>query len=511
MKRGILLLIGDILIVVLSFALVAWLKQVPKIAILQDYFKPFFYSLVLWLLASVLSKKYYFSNFYHLKKSISAILLSNLVAVAAMFMMMYIFRTFDFSRLLTFGTILSATVLEFTGAIIFNSILKSPVISEGGEESYSYDNNGQRVLHDSHRIGRIFKNQNSTSIAIELLKIIEKEQGKEVRKFIENYTQAIGESIQVVSTTNRVNVLFLPQEKYGCIVNLHRINDIQYINKFFEAVNSKIETGALFIGRAETASLRKKRILKKYFFPLNYIIYIIDFIFKRIFPKIPILKRIYFLFTGGQNRLLSRAETLGRLYSCGFEVVEECYLNDYLYFVVRKKSEPHYPATPTYGPLIRLNRIGKGGKLIKVYKMRTMHPYAEYLQPYIYAINDLQEGGKFKDDFRVTTLGKIMRKVWLDELPMLINILKGDMKIVGVRPLSKHYYSLYSKELQEKRIKFRPGLVPPFYADMPKTMEEIMESELKYLDAYAKSPFTTDFKYFIAAWKNILFKRARSN
>ncbi len=91
-----------------------------------------------------------------------------------------------------------------------------------------------------------------------------------------------------------------------------------------------------------------------------------------------------------------------------------------------------------------------------------MHPpYSEYIQQFVYEKNRLEKGGKFKDDFRVTTLGKFLRKFWLDELPMLINVLKGDIKIVGVRPLSSHYYNLYSEELKQYRIKFKPGLIPP--------------------------------------------------
>ena len=104
-----------------------------------------------------------------------------------------------------------------------------------------------------------------------------------------------------------------------------------------------------------------------------------------------------------------------------------------------------------------------------------------------------------------------MRKYWLDELPMFINLLKGDMKIVGVRPLSAHYFSLYSAELQQKRVKFKPGLLPPFYADMPKTLDEIQASEMRYLTmCEEKSVFFTDLKYILRILHNILIKKARS-
>ena len=82
-----------------------------------------------------------------------------------------------------------------------------------------------------------------------------------------------------------------------------------------------------------------------------------------------------------------------------------------------------------------------------------MHPFSEYLQEYVYKKNNLQEGGKIKDDFRVSPEGRILRKFWIDEIPMIVNLLKGNMKIVGVRPLSAHFYSLYDEDLQEKRIK----------------------------------------------------------
>ena len=49
-----------------------------------------------------------------------------------------------------------------------------------------------------------------------------------------------------------------------------------------------------------------------------------------------------------------------------------------------------------------------------------------------------------------------MRRFWLDELPMIINLIKGDMKMVGVRPLSKQYFSLYAEEVQQKRVMHKP-------------------------------------------------------
>jgi lipopolysaccharide/colanic/teichoic acid biosynthesis glycosyltransferase len=106
----------------------------------------------------------------------------------------------------------------------------------------------------------------------------------------------------------------------------------------------------------------------------------------------------------------------------------------------------------------------------------------------------------------------MMRKYWIDELPMLLNWIKGDMKLVGVRPISQHYYSLYSKELQEQRTRHKPGLLPPFYADMPKTLDEIQASEIRYLTmCEQRGTLVTDFIYFWKIVGTIVLKKARSH
>lgn len=334
--------------------------------------------------------------------------------------------------------------------------------------------------------------------------------GKEPIEFISKHINLSDNSTHLTKTSIKFNIDKIPRGQYRNIINLKKINTIRRINKFFNSISNKIPKGGLFVGVVETYVTRKKRLLRKYWFPFNWIYYTFDVIFTRVFPKVPVTKQIYFYITKGRNRVLSRAETYGRLYSCGFEMVEAKDIGDVQYIIFRKFREPLYDNNPTYGPFITLNRYGKGGKLFKVYKLRTMHAYSEYLQDYVYQLNKLAEGGKLKDDFRVTTEGRFFRKFWLDELPMLINLVKGEMKVVGVRPLSRQYFSLYSEELRQKRIKFKPGLIPPFYADMPKTLDEIMESEMRYLEAYEKHPIRTDIQYFFKAMTNIFLKKARS-
>ena len=93
---------------------------------------------------------------------------------------------------------------------------------------------------------------------------------------------------------------------------------------------------------------------------------------------------------------------------------------------------------------------------------------------------------------------------------MLINLLKGDIKLVGVRPLSRSMFNLYPPDLQKLRTSIKPGLVPPFYKDLHETFDEVLDSERKYLLAYKRNPIKTDIKYFFMCWYNIIIKHARS-
>ncbi|MCC5940517.1 MAG: sugar transferase [Balneolaceae bacterium] len=271
-----------------------------------------------------------------------------------------------------------------------------------------------------------------------------------------------------------------------------------------------MQNGQYLVATVETKDERKERLLRKYPSPISYPYYSLDFLLKRVFPKLKPTRKIYFAITGGKNRVISLTEALGRLVSCGFEIVGHKKINNLTYIISKKIKKPFYDMQPTFGAIIKLKRIGYQGKIFDVYKVRTMYPYSEYLQEYVYQINNLEEGGKFQDDFRTTSYGHFFRRFWIDELPMIYNWLRREMKLVGVRPLSEHYFYLYPQEIQEMRIKSKPGLVPPYYADLPKGLDEILESEKKYLESYNANPIKTDLIYFFKAFKNILFTGARS-
>ena len=340
--------------------------------------------------------------------------------------------------------------------------------------------------------------------------LIEEKFGRDVVAYISGYADMASPGTEVFATAEPFNIESTNGETVRALINLKRVNDLAEPNELFKVVNKKLPWGGIYIGCVETVEARRRRILNKYPVVISYPYYLADFILKRVFPKISLTRKINSLLTRGLNKVMSKTETLGRLAACGFKVIECCDIGYMTYFVCEKAAEPVINGSESLGYFIKLNRVGRGGKLFHVYKFRTMHPYAGYLQDYVHEKNNFAAGCKFDKDFRVTSWGRFLRKYWLDEQPMWLNWLKREMKLVGVRPLSEQFLSLYPAEIQQRRLKYKPGLIPPFYVDLPKTFEEILESESKYFDAYEKNPLLTDFRYFWVALYNIFIKRARS-
>ncbi len=305
-------------------------------------------------------------------------------------------------------------------------------------------------------------------------------------------------------------VLELKTRTPQLIIHLYSLNHVHDLDRFLSCTNFCLDNGAYIACHCTTAAMRRKKIMRRFPAFLSYFLCLADYCCNRVMPKLAFTRELYYWCTRGQLHVLTRVEMLGRLYRAGFELVHEEVTQDEYYVIATKVKEPVCNDKPSNGVLIRLKRRGKGGKMIEVYKLRTMYAYSEYLQPYIYQQEGLCAGGKIARDYRVNFVGKFLRKTWLDELPMIVNWIKGDLKLVGVRPLSEHYFGLYSKELQELRTQTKPGLLPPFYADMPETLAEIQESEMRYLKSYMENPFRTDWCYFWKAVGNIVLKGKRS-
>jgi len=141
------------------------------------------------------------------------------------------------------------------------------------------------------------------------------------------------------------------------------------------------------------------------------------------------------------------------------------------------------------GPIIfRQKCVGLGGREFWFYKFRTMYVDAEERK------NDLLDQNvltgpvfKMRNDPRITPLGKILRKTSIDELPQLVNVLMGDMSLVGPRPLPVRDYEGFSKDWHRRRVSIRPGITCLWQisgrSNLP--FDKWMELDMNYIDHWS--------------------------
>jgi len=122
----------------------------------------------------------------------------------------------------------------------------------------------------------------------------------------------------------------------------------------------------------------------------------------------------------------------------------------------------------------RTARMGQRSRMFKIYKFRTMVPDASQKGAGITSANDN----------RITPVGKFLRRYKLDEFPQLINVVLGDMNLVGPRPEDPRYVAFYSEE-QRKILDFKPGMTSP--ASIQYSGEEKLLTGENFLDIYLQS------------------------
>ena len=141
-------------------------------------------------------------------------------------------------------------------------------------------------------------------------------------------------------------------------------------------------------------------------------------------------------------------------------------------------------------------RVGENGKPFRMYKFRSMVPDAEDRLKDLVNVGELaQPAFKIQDDPRVTRLGRILRRTSLDELPQLINVVKGDMSMVGPRPEEMQVVQHY-KLWHRKRLSVKPGITGPMQVSGrgELSLDERINLELMYIGRYS---ILEDFKYLL--------------
>ncbi len=130
-------------------------------------------------------------------------------------------------------------------------------------------------------------------------------------------------------------------------------------------------------------------------------------------------------------------------------------------------------------------RVGKKAKLFKMYKFRTMCPNADKQLSQIEKENEVTGPMfKIKDDPRITKIGKYLRKFSLDEFPQFLNVLKGDMSLVGPRPPIEREVALYS-ESDFDRLQIKPGITGLWQVSLRNatSFQGMLELDLLYINS----------------------------
>ena len=499
----------DFVLLVAAFFIVNWLKR-ESLGLLPSYDRLFMILVGMWFLVSMAGSKFNLVGQKNLYFAMWQWIKAGILMLAVFGVLVFGFRLFSYSRAQGFGTLVVLMVLEFMALVLYFSGRKHKKAAPDIESPDTVRRILDQEAYDMKVDLEAMRQRMMAPCTEKLGRFIPP--GSAGYAFLKSHVDL--EDILCVETLvdGSRTPFYMRDDRYPfrLFLGMRKVNDFRRLNLHFLQVHQMLLAGGYFAGYAHTVKTRRNWIYGKYPRQLAHGIYALDFIVHRMMPKLPWVQKIYFALTKGRNRVISRAEVLGRLSFCGFEIVAARVMENRFYFIARKVKPSSLDTNPTYGPLVALKRTGYGGEVVHTYKLRTMHPYSEYLQQYMYDSNGLQRGGKIEDDFRMTTWGKVMRKLWIDELPMLYNWFRGDFGLVGVRPLSFHYLGLYDKDLQELRKKVRPGLIPPFYADLPVTFEEICDSERRYIKAFLKRPFRTQIWYFWKAFVNIAFRGARS-
>jgi exopolysaccharide biosynthesis polyprenyl glycosylphosphotransferase len=162
------------------------------------------------------------------------------------------------------------------------------------------------------------------------------------------------------------------------------------------------------------------------------------------------------------------------------------------------------------GPVFyRQTRCGLGGRKFTLYKFRSMHPDADLHREELEALNEM-DGPVFKirHDPRCTPIGRFMRKYSLDELPQLVNILKGDMSFVGPRPPLPEEVEKYER-WQRRRLRMQPGLTCLWALEgrSQLSFRRWMELDLQYIDHWSMA---LDWKILLKTIPVVLLGRGAS-
>ena len=157
------------------------------------------------------------------------------------------------------------------------------------------------------------------------------------------------------------------------------------------------------------------------------------------------------------------------------------------------------------GPILFVQeRVGLNKRLFRLCKFRTMIPDAEEKLAELESLNEVNGPAfKIKQDPRITPIGAFLRKHSLDELTQLINVLRGDMSLVGPRPLPVRDYRGFTEDWHRRRLSVRPGITCLWQVGGRNSIpfERWMELDMQYIDQWS---LLLDFKILLKTIPTVL-------
>jgi len=162
--------------------------------------------------------------------------------------------------------------------------------------------------------------------------------------------------------------------------------------------------------------------------------------------------------------------------------------------------------------IIKIECLGQYEQPIIIHKFRSMYLNSDRDFSDVSSRHGLDSLGKIINDPRITPIGKIMRRYFIDELPQFYDLNRGVISLVGIRPKTLDYWKKYPVDHMKRALKFKPGLFGVhYYYNNLRDSQDFLQTEQEYLSRKEReNPERLDREYLRGILKNIFFKGLRS-
>jgi len=307
-RKKILWFLTDTIIFVISFYILIWIKY-GYLNLSGGTILTSIYIFIIWMVISAFTKKQAITEKVRSNEVISDIAISNVFILLAILLLIHIRPRFTEIRFLLIYLVVLISLLEFLAGWLFawyNRIKTKPFDADPEE--------GPGDIKQRH-LENLPPELQQAREALE--RILMEEPDEQVVQFVGKYLKSGLNDTYILSTSTRFNIVNLPHSDYENLINLKPLNEVKDLDRFLEAVNSKLRPGGTFLASIETDDLRKKSISENYPLGLNYLVRLFDSLAGRFFPT---------------------DEALELIFSRNFRIMEKTLIGGRMFFVASKNS-----------------------------------------------------------------------------------------------------------------------------------------------------------------------------